>query len=693
MVQNILKNLGQLFFVLMFALSAFAKTAYLTDLEGRIEPLNQLLKDGTLTLSGNGRLDFTDSETKLVFGGDLMDRGPHTLRLMRYLTSLKRQYPDRVTLLWGNRDLNKLSFAIEREEKMSRLQDPKYKNYLQSKLDQFSESEKHRHNLESLNTPENQVTWWAQEYGLSKAIEFHHQELKELGQKEITYREAAADFADLLVNPSREYLKYIKLGQLVHSEGSVVYLHSGLPAQTGFVPDSPIIHEKFNLWEKAMNVWAQSQINNFIVGIHKGKLKGRGKKLAVYGDARFSNLVKKVWNHDNSVIYGPRYKEQDNFRLPNEQTLHWLKMNGKSTVVLGHSPAGNIPTLLRGKEILYVMADTSYSPNGEKAKITIDGDKIAVNGFLDNGTPVEYTTSVKDHTSPLGLKHDSGELVVGKTNKGELVLFKYIGFEKHERVVSENDLPTNSLHAPTYHSNAEVEGPKVALLKALDEGGSQVMDILTFENNILKEKVPVLFLGYSEYADESQEKIARSMIEEALNTLDPAKVAIVTESRDKLVHELASQKGFYLHGLVVSASLPEKVSNKVNSVSWVGHDGAMQPKTGMDLIRRNNGFGIILGGGGLVQKALEYGQTINAKFLVASTIKYGNGVSSASMNFAAKSHKFDFASSKELKRIILTSFPTTTKQELNNALLVPPKSLQKNQPVAGPKNQCTKLFL
>lgn len=655
-------------FILNLASSvAFGKTVYLTDLEGRIEPLNQLIKDGTLLIANDGTLDFSDPETKLVFGGDLMDRGPHTLRLMRFLVSLKQKYPERVNLIWGNRDLNKLSFSIDREEKMANLQDVKYREFLDAKLNQMDEVTRAGKTVQSLNTPENQVQWWAEQYGLTKAVEFHQQELRELRKTEVTYSEAARDFADMISNPKREYLNYIKLGQLVHSEGAVVYIHGGLPAQNGFVPESAVVHESFADWERALNGWGHDQIREFISGITQGQIGSRGNRLVFYGDALYDSNIKKVWNHDNSVVYGPRFKEGGNFRLPSDSAVNWLKANGKSMLVLGHSPAGNIPTPLRGQDILVVMADTSYSPNGVNTKITIDGERIEVKGKLENGTDIHYQTSARDRSSPIGLRLGE-EAVVAKTSDGRMVLFKYVGYEKHERVISSSEAPFSSLKIPTYEENAEFETQKRDLLKALAERGTRVIELNTFEGEFLNGRRPVLFSGSSAYADPTQESTVRQMIEESLRTLDPSKAIIVTGATDKgpekLVHEIASRLGFYVHGLVVSAAVPQDVSKKVNSVSWVGHDWANQPKTGMDFIRNNNGFGIILGGGGLLQKGLEYGRSIGAKFIVASNVKHGNGAVSASMNFAPSMRESSFADASALARILKRSFYRTVKKSI-----------------------------
>ena len=60
------KNLSFLFTILI-SISLFAKTVFLTDLEGQIKPVHDLIKNGTFKLDSLGNLDFVDSNTKLVF--------------------------------------------------------------------------------------------------------------------------------------------------------------------------------------------------------------------------------------------------------------------------------------------------------------------------------------------------------------------------------------------------------------------------------------------------------------------------------------------------------------------------------------------------------------------------------------------------------------------------------------------------
>jgi hypothetical protein len=48
-----------------------------------------------------------------VFGGDVCDKWSGTMRLVSVLVAAKEKYPDRVFLLLGNRDVNKVRFIQE----------------------------------------------------------------------------------------------------------------------------------------------------------------------------------------------------------------------------------------------------------------------------------------------------------------------------------------------------------------------------------------------------------------------------------------------------------------------------------------------------------------------------------------------------------------------------------------------------
>ncbi len=89
------------------------------------------------------------------------------------------------------------------------------------------------------------------------------------------------------------------------------------------------------------------------------------------------------------------------------------------------------------------------------------------------------------------------ETVIGKTQDGKVVLFKYVGYEKHERIASVGEVPLSSLKMPIYSENAEFETQKRDFIKALEERGQQVIELNVFEQEFLSGRTPVLGLVVS----------------------------------------------------------------------------------------------------------------------------------------------------------------------------------------------------
>ncbi len=91
---------------------------FLTDLEGNLEYFDRWVAQSNAVRykPGTTELELTHEGAYFVFGGDLMDRFDGSLRLARRIVDLKMKTPDRVFLLAGNRDLNKVRFTSELDD-------------------------------------------------------------------------------------------------------------------------------------------------------------------------------------------------------------------------------------------------------------------------------------------------------------------------------------------------------------------------------------------------------------------------------------------------------------------------------------------------------------------------------------------------------------------------------------------------
>jgi hypothetical protein len=92
------------------------EVAYCTDVEGNLSYFERWVETAgrVVRFDSEGKeLELVHDGAYFVYGGDVCDNGPGDLRLCQLLVSLKKRHPDRVALLSGNRDLNKLRMTAE----------------------------------------------------------------------------------------------------------------------------------------------------------------------------------------------------------------------------------------------------------------------------------------------------------------------------------------------------------------------------------------------------------------------------------------------------------------------------------------------------------------------------------------------------------------------------------------------------
>lgn len=88
------------------------KLGYCTDVEGNLDFWNKYVDHSkVMHRDSSGKLVLHD-KCRFVYGGDTCDRGYGDLHVLRDLISLKETYPERVHLIMGNRDINKLRLPV-----------------------------------------------------------------------------------------------------------------------------------------------------------------------------------------------------------------------------------------------------------------------------------------------------------------------------------------------------------------------------------------------------------------------------------------------------------------------------------------------------------------------------------------------------------------------------------------------------
>lgn len=374
---------------------------YVTDVEGNWEyflsfvrlsegiRLVQILSDGSADLELEAGWGF-------VFGGDVCDKGDEvggTIRVTMSLVRLKRKYPDpdRVTLILGNRDLNKMRFTSElADSQIARLADvpgpywvPENKRvaplqYIRDKVaaeKQITAGEVTEEQLTKANTVENRLRWMLDmTMGSGGEFERRSNELQFLRKRKVSEMEVVESFA-MSVEDGGFMREFISLGKLAVIIDRTLFVHGGICLEKGFangdtdclgfVPGRDGRVDDVHEWVEALNAWKdamvaeweqQPQWNNPLTTLTSSD---RG------GHALMDYVVP---GSLPSVIQSCHLDQRS---MPMPMPLHLaaqLNGAGVARMVVGHIPHGTCPTVIKSggpgetppfMEI--IMADTSYS--------------------------------------------------------------------------------------------------------------------------------------------------------------------------------------------------------------------------------------------------------------------------------------------------------------------------------------------
>ncbi|MBI3271867.1 MAG: hypothetical protein HYZ53_22940 [Planctomycetes bacterium] len=413
--------------------------AYLTDVEGSWERLATFAEGNPyVRLDADGSLDVAPGAC-FVFGGDAIDRGPDARRIVAALVAVKRRIPERVVLIAGNRDINKLRLARELGGHPPRKAPP-----------------------EAAGWPRAALLKWILEktMGARFAFEFRREELARersagpsSASSTVEDDEVARSFvADL--GPGGALREYLSLCRLGWRSGATLFVHGAVTAESlGVVPcgsaGAAVRFEGVDAWLAGLNRWYGEQVEAYVGGRQDSNGEPGWAGLVAY-----QAPVPGTERNQASVVYGRLTDDQGKPHLPPPRVVDALRADGVRRLLVGHTPNGDSPSPLRAGGFELVVADTSYSrlPNG--AQVLIEGERLRVRGQaqLDDGSrhEVRIDVALADADSPIGRRDAAtGQLVKGVLGTGDYVLFRYHGDHQVEQVaVSPSALRGRRLVAP-----------------------------------------------------------------------------------------------------------------------------------------------------------------------------------------------------------------------------------------------------
>jgi len=362
--------------------------AYLTDVEGNLDYFHKYVRLSKVIAwvdSKKNRLKFKQDNSMFVFGGDAQDRGIGDIRFMNLLLDFKKEYPDRVEFIIGNRDANKIRIYSELSEKINN------NSVHLSKYDKFpywvnkKERVTLRNYLEQNNYEINIVNRlkYILEYtmGSSGSFEKRRAELAILLNKSVSSisdEDIVASFlnsvaphpVNVKTTNDNYLLKYLQYGKIAYIFGEHIFVHGAINKNNmGYVPSGCKFIEDVHLWVSTLNNWYHKELNEYMLNPECGGItkKRKGYKIIDYS----------VPSDNRTVVYSDNLKN-GNGNYINSKVIKYLNKSRIHSIISGHRPHGDCPLVLRSKNLTAVSADTSYSDKGHMSKWGVDNRGNAV---------------------------------------------------------------------------------------------------------------------------------------------------------------------------------------------------------------------------------------------------------------------------------------------------------------------------
>ncbi len=383
----------------------------LADVEGDWNKVTSFLRKSNLLQAPPGGDDdegnFTLKGTvgTFVYLGDSVDNGPNDLKVLRFLTGLKKHHADRVVLILGNRDINKLRFLWDLKDEALNLSDglAKYaydhfrimgwatdfadfftikaprKAYFTVGGVELKDRSQYKDGLVPTSVPSDRIIktkfLLAATLGAGDAFQNAATELAAAG-KPNEEADVVQFFIDLPNTP--EMKSFLTLGQLIYYDKYVhgLFAHGGIPNSTetgvGYVPPPGAKIEVANeanliAWTDALNAWAQARIADSYNGNYDA-----GMPIVDYQEPLVQTLDGGVTTwvgplgpnvpNPTSVVQTRPWVGGD-IGLVSDDVQDRLTDAGVTRLVFGHTPVGEVPVPMKSTthNFVEIAADTSFS--------------------------------------------------------------------------------------------------------------------------------------------------------------------------------------------------------------------------------------------------------------------------------------------------------------------------------------------
>ncbi len=377
--------------------------AYLTDVEGMWSRLESFVDENPyVALDAEGHLRVRQGAT-FVFGGDAIDRGPDGRRVVETLLEAREHDPEHVILLAGNRDINKLRLLRE-----------------------LGGAPPSRAPAEVRDERPALLRWiFRYTMGASEAFDFRKAELAREGADASDEGVVTSFVEDVRVGGALQ--RYLSACCLAFRRGVTLFVHGGvLRENLGVVPGKAKT-SGVDAWVAALNGFYDEQMDAYVNARHDAEGRPAWGPLVAYQAPHPGTRT-----NPESVVYGRPTDALNNAQLPSCDVMHELVREGVHRVVLGHTPSGDCPSIIRSPadpEFELVIADNSHARHDAASRLLVSDEAISVRAdvVLDDRATAEvrYRLLRGDRESPIGrVTVDTEHLVQGRLTDGRYLLYK-----------------------------------------------------------------------------------------------------------------------------------------------------------------------------------------------------------------------------------------------------------------------------
>jgi hypothetical protein len=288
--------------------------------------------------------------------------------------------------------------------------------------------------------------------GARGAFEFRQAELERDGGP-VSGEDVVASFLEDL-GPGGLLRDYLTACQLVHRIGNTLFVHGGVHEDSLEVVPARGRVEGLDAWGEALNGWYREQLQAFAEGRFETNGTPAWEPVIAYQAPTPGKRINTA-----SVVYGRMANEFNHPGLPSRALIETLARSGIHRLVVGHTPSGDCPSLLREEDFELILADNSYGRVEGASQVFLRDDSVYVEGRakLDDGRleRLRFQRTLGDTTGPIGRQLlDTGQLVKGPLESGDWLLFRALPRYSMEQLsVTPSALKGRGLGSARVHTN------------------------------------------------------------------------------------------------------------------------------------------------------------------------------------------------------------------------------------------------